>query len=86
MEAEENDVSYSDNLAILDDSQGDPLHTNPTISIYSLDAVATFHCMRVVGQHGKRKVHILIDNDITHNCIDLNLTRKLGCLLEVLHQ
>lgn len=43
---------------------------------------STFNCMRVIGQYGKRKLFILIDNGSTHNFLDLNVANKIGCVLE----
>lgn len=55
---------------------------HPVISLNALDGLTTFNCMRVVGQCGKRKLFILIDNGSTHNFIDLTLAKQLGCNLE----
>lgn len=35
--------------------------------------------IRVEGQVGNKRLHILIDNDNTHNFLDLHTANKLGC-------
>ena len=53
----------------------------PTISIHALNGCPTFNCMRLLGQYGKRKIHILIDPGSTHNFLDLQIAKGLGCPL-----
>lgn len=38
----------------------------PTISVHALNGSPTYNCMRIMGQYGKRKLHILIDPGSTH--------------------
>ncbi|XP_048599755.1 uncharacterized protein LOC125579896 [Brassica napus] len=53
----------------------------PTISVHALNGCPTFNCMRLMGQYGKRKLHILIDPGSTHNFLDLQIAKSLGCSL-----
>lgn len=53
----------------------------PLISLNALDFSTSYNCMRVVGQTWKRKLHILIDPGSSHNFIDINTTKELGCKL-----
>ena len=41
-----------------------------------------FHTMRINGHLGKKTIHVLIDLGITHNCLDVNLAKRLGCKIE----
>lgn len=40
--------------------------------------------MRIMGQYGKRKLHILIDPGSTHNFVDLQMAKVLGCNLKAI--
>ncbi|KAF2552548.1 hypothetical protein F2Q68_00036179 [Brassica cretica] len=62
----------------LEDDQDDKV---PTISVHALNGCPTFNCMRLMGQYGKRKLHILIDPGSTHNFLDIQLAKGLGCSL-----
>ncbi|KAL8153912.1 hypothetical protein V2J09_011672 [Rumex salicifolius] len=52
------------------------------ISLNALSGSAHFNCMRVVGQVGQTKLHILIDPGSTHNFLNLDVAKLLGCRLE----
>ncbi|XP_048596340.1 uncharacterized protein LOC106362703 [Brassica napus] len=53
----------------------------PTISVHALNGCPTFNCMRLMGQYGKRKLHILIDPGSTHNFLNIQVAKGLGCSL-----
>jgi len=53
--------------------------SEPQISMNALTSVANFRTMRVTGYHKKRALHILIDRRSTHNFLDINMAKKLGC-------
>jgi len=38
--------------------------------------------MRVTGYVNKQPLHILLDNGSTHNILDIQITKKFGCLIE----
>lgn len=42
--------------------------------------------MRVVGLAEKKAIHILIDTGSTHNFLDLEYARTMGCTLEPISQ
>lgn len=86
MKAEDNEVPKPDISYTQDECAEDFNDSTPIISLNALDGIATFHCMRVVGQLGKKKLHILIDNGSTHNFIDLDIARELGRNLEAVPQ
>ncbi|XP_056848729.1 uncharacterized protein LOC130498915 [Raphanus sativus] len=52
-----------------------------TISAHALSGTPTFNCMRLPGQYGKRKLNILIDLGSTHNFLDVDIAKGLGCTL-----
>ncbi|KAF3500807.1 hypothetical protein F2Q69_00042516 [Brassica cretica] len=54
----------------------------PTISVHALNGSPTYNCMRIMGQHGKRKLHILIDPGSTHNFLNLQIAKVLRCNLK----
>lgn len=53
----------------------------PTISVHALNGSPTFNCMRLMGQYEKHKLHILIDPGSTHNFLDIQIAKGLGCSL-----
>lgn len=87
MECEDDDGSVSsdteDELAVVAPAATDEkVEDTPVISVNTLNGSSTFNCMRVIGQCGKRKLYILIDNGRTHNFLELNVAIEMGCLLE----
>nr|GEV71901.1 hypothetical protein [Tanacetum cinerariifolium] len=53
----------------------------PHISLNAINGTNTYQTMRVCGHVGKHKLYILIDCGSTHNFLDLNTAKKLGCQL-----
>ena len=52
----------------------------PQISLNALNGVSSYQTPRVVGIFGnKHELHILVDSGSTHNCLDINLAKRLGC-------
>ncbi|GJT81002.1 reverse transcriptase [Tanacetum coccineum] len=51
----------------------------PQISLNTLSGTNNFQHMRVIGTVGKHVVHILVDCGSTHNFLDKNMAKKLGC-------
>lgn len=54
----------------------------PCISVSALSGNHNFHTMRVKGMVNGKPLHILIDSGSTHNFLDLNRAKKLGCHLD----
>jgi len=54
----------------------------PQISINAMNGHSGFNTMRVNGHRGKKTLHILIDSGSTHNFLDEQLAKSLGCQLE----
>lgn len=83
MEAE--DDCFEENALLsnaeIDDLQQPDQSIEPQISVNALSGATTFNCMRVVGEYGKKKLHILIDPGSTHNFIDLKIANELNCPL-----
>ena len=53
----------------------------PLISLNALTGVNTYKTMRVRGYVRKNVLHVLVDSGSTHNFLDLNTAKKLGCRL-----
>ncbi|GKB50488.1 reverse transcriptase [Tanacetum coccineum] len=53
----------------------------PLISLNALTGKNSYRTMRVRAYVGKNVVHTLVDCGSTHNFLDLNTTKKLGCKL-----
>ncbi|GKD80508.1 reverse transcriptase, partial [Tanacetum coccineum] len=51
----------------------------PQISLNALTGTNNFPTMRVFGTVGKHLVHILVGCGSTHNFLDKNIAKKLGC-------
>ncbi|PHT67372.1 hypothetical protein T459_26859 [Capsicum annuum] len=49
------------------------------ISMHALNGSLGFRTLKVIGYHSKMGLHILIDTGSSHNFIDPELVRKLGC-------
>lgn len=52
------------------------------ISVHALTGEQNYHTMRIVGMVKRKSVHILIDSGSTHNFLDLEYAKTLGCELE----
>ncbi|GJT77699.1 reverse transcriptase [Tanacetum coccineum] len=53
----------------------------PLISLNALSGMNAYRTMRVKGCVVKNVVHVLIDSGSTHNFLDLQVAKKLGCRL-----
>ncbi|GJY07766.1 reverse transcriptase [Tanacetum coccineum] len=51
----------------------------PLISLNALTGTNNFNTMRVIRTIGKNTIHILIDCGSTHNFLDMNMAKQLGC-------
>ncbi|MCH92590.1 gypsy/Ty-3 retroelement polyprotein, partial [Trifolium medium] len=67
-----------------DESETLQAFENPQLSLQALTGVANYHTMRVTGLHDKKLLHILLDSGSTHNFLDLEMAKKLGCKLEAI--
>ncbi|GKA88394.1 gypsy/ty3 retroelement polyprotein [Tanacetum coccineum] len=54
----------------------------PQISLNALNGSNTFQTMRVTGKVGKHKLHIFVDCGSTHNFLDDNVAKRIGCQLK----
>ncbi|GJT91008.1 putative mitochondrial protein [Tanacetum coccineum] len=62
-----------------EEGTGEIIEFTPQISLHALNGVESFQTMRVIGHVGKQSLHILIDTGSTHNFLDLDKAKKLGC-------
>ncbi|GJS36257.1 protein ABC transporter 1, mitochondrial [Tanacetum coccineum] len=51
----------------------------PQISLNALNGANSFQTMRITGKIGKHEVHILVDCGATHNFLDVNVAKQVGC-------
>ncbi|GJZ64976.1 reverse transcriptase [Tanacetum coccineum] len=51
----------------------------PQISLNALNGSNTFRTIRMTGKVGKHNLHILVDCGSTHNFLDDNVAKKIGC-------
>ncbi|XP_019451750.1 PREDICTED: uncharacterized protein LOC109353842 [Lupinus angustifolius] len=56
----------------------------PHISMNVLTGMASFRIMRVTWHYNKKPLHILIDSGSTHNFLDIEKARALGCKIDQL--
>ncbi|GAU25035.1 hypothetical protein TSUD_155090 [Trifolium subterraneum] len=69
----EHSQSATDNIANFE---------NPQLSLQALTGISTYQTMRISGLHDKKVIQILLDSGSTHNFLDLEVAKKLGCVLE----
>ncbi|GAU40456.1 hypothetical protein TSUD_141360 [Trifolium subterraneum] len=67
-----------------DSKTSDTTFDNPQLSLQALTGVSNYQTMRILGLHYKKLLHILLDNGSTHNFLDLDIAKKLGCTLEAI--
>ena len=55
----------------------------PHISVHAINGIVSkgYKTMRVTGHVNKRDLHILIDSGSTHNFLDVEVAKKVGCML-----
>ena len=58
------------------------VETEPCISIQAVNGAPGYQTMRVTGHYGRRPIQLLIDSGSTHNFLDIELAKKLGCKME----
>ncbi|PKI34771.1 hypothetical protein CRG98_044838, partial [Punica granatum] len=63
--------------------EGEQEETCPLISLHALLGTRNFQTMSVVGTTGKRLLHILVDSGSTHNFLNVETGKKLGCQTEL---
>lgn len=75
-----------DGDTIVDETMGDSLQEVVeefdelmTISLQAFTGVTGYPTIRVTGYHEKRPLQVLIDTRSTHNFIDQDMAKNLGC-------
>ncbi|CAJ2661631.1 unnamed protein product [Trifolium pratense] len=76
-EKEIDSVAITENVDI-------PVFDSPQLSLQALTGISHYQTMRVTGLQEKKMIHILLDSGSTHNFLDLELAKKLGCKLEAI--
>ncbi|XP_056690258.1 uncharacterized protein [Spinacia oleracea] len=54
----------------------------PILSLNALSGNQNFQTMRVKGMRNNKLFHVLVDSRSTHNFLDLELAKKMGCVIE----
>ncbi|CAO2838144.1 unnamed protein product [Amaranthus hypochondriacus] len=67
---------------MMDDEYDSYTMKEPCISLHALTGEQTFHTMKIVGFVKNKPLHILVDSGSTHNFLDIEYAKKLGCELE----
>lgn len=57
---------------------------SPQISVHALNDTADYRTMRVKGGVKEKMVHVLIYSGSSHNFMNINIVRKLGCKLDTI--
>ncbi|KAL8139484.1 hypothetical protein V2J09_005505 [Rumex salicifolius] len=79
----DDEVEKEPDVAEIESLHLEELEDAPLISVVAMSGSASYNCMRVIGQYGK-KLHILIDSGSTHNFIDISMAKLLGCKMEAI--
>jgi hypothetical protein len=77
LEEEENVQLYE----VETEETGEVIEYAPQILLNAINGTNSYQTMRICGHVGKHKLHILIDCGSTHNFLDINTAKKLGCNL-----
>ncbi|XP_029130601.1 uncharacterized protein LOC114916981 [Cajanus cajan] len=80
MEVDELQDNEEDEV-LLGNSMG-PNSTDPQIYVHAITGIANFQTMRVTGYHKKKPLHVLIDSGSTHNFLDIEVAKRLGCRID----
>ncbi|OIT05665.1 hypothetical protein A4A49_61683, partial [Nicotiana attenuata] len=54
------------------------------VSMHAMTGLMDYRTMKLTGSVGAKAVHILIDTGSTHNFLDLNTAKRLGCALQAM--
>nr|GEU44266.1 UDP-glycosyltransferase 71E1 [Tanacetum cinerariifolium] len=68
-----------DEEVVHEEVTGEVIEFTPQISLNALNGMESFQTLRVTGHVGKQDLHILIDTRSTHNFLDVNKAKQLGC-------
>ncbi|GAU27517.1 hypothetical protein TSUD_147110 [Trifolium subterraneum] len=52
------------------------------LSLHALTGLPSYQTMKICGSHNQKTLQILLDSGSTHNFLDLEVAKKLGCKLE----
>lgn len=80
------DLEEDDELLLTEDGIVASFHSSveeqpPLISLNALTGMNSYRTMRVRGSVGKNAIYVLVDSGSTHNFLDLQIAKKMGCRL-----
>ena len=70
---------FEDGCELISDEKEEERVAIPEISLHALFDILTPQTMRVVGTVRGRQLHVLIDSWSTHNFVNANFAKKMGC-------
>lgn len=66
----------------VEEIEGEEVDNEPIISLHALHGVRISHnnqTMRLVRYYRKRRLHVLVDSRSTHNVLNLEVAKRIGC-------
>ncbi|XP_074280997.1 uncharacterized protein LOC141605963 [Silene latifolia] len=78
----EGEITESTTLSTEDEEHHEEGLTMALISACALGGVESFQTMRVIVTRNKKPLHALIDSGSSHNFLNIEMARKIGCHLE----
>ncbi|GJT82002.1 reverse transcriptase [Tanacetum coccineum] len=69
-------------LECLEEEEIKEIIRSPQISLNDLNGVLGYKIIRIRGTVGKYIIHILVDPGLTHNFLDTEMAKKLGCSIK----
>ncbi|KAG8376157.1 hypothetical protein BUALT_Bualt09G0034000 [Buddleja alternifolia] len=74
------EVLQEETVVTTNEEEGtDHIMTDSHVSMHALSGIHDYRTMRVTGNVEGKPVHILIDTGSTHNFIDIEAVKRLGC-------
>lgn len=82
MEMEDDDSTETETASHEEAAGTASLDEVPQLSLNTMAGLSNYHTMRVTGMYDRKLLQILLDSGSTHNFLDLEMAKKLGCKLE----
>lgn len=82
MEMEDDDSTENETASHEEAAGTACLDEVPQLSLNAMAGLSNYHTMRVTDMHDRKLLQILLDSGSTHNFLDLEVAKKLGCKLD----